>query len=204
MSYAALAQFGLGAIQTGVSASQAAKLPQDKKITVSPELRLAYNMSRRKATEGWDPVEKRMFDQALGRQGSAAKRMFQNAGLAGAGSAAANIMGIDALNQFAAQGAANKRASFGQFANLAGQIDQVGQNEVNRFNIGLEKERDRLGMASKTGSENMFKGLQSQEVSGQNKTAMDIWKEMGQQDETLTAFSDSPYIGGETPSWFSS
>ena len=102
--YAALAQMGIGAIQAGISASKAANLPDPKKHVVGPEMRLAYNMARRRADEGYSPEERAQFEQMLARQGTSAKRMMQNVGLAGVGSAAANIMGIDALNQFAAKG----------------------------------------------------------------------------------------------------
>lgn len=189
-------QMGMGIFQTAMSAAAASKLPESKKITVSPEMQLAYNMSRRRAEEGHSPEEKAQFEQMLARQGTATKQMLQNVGLAGIGSAAANIMGVDAMNQFAAQGSANKRASFGQFANMAQGIQGVKTAETNRFNAELNAERKALGMATKTGTENMFKGMQSMGVSGQNATAMDIWKNMGKSDDGLM---DSPNNQGYGP-----
>jgi hypothetical protein len=109
----AIAGLAMGGIQAAISASKASNLPKDRPYTVSPELRAAYTMARRRADEGYTPEERASFEQMLARQGTAAKQMFRNMGMAGAGSAAANIMGIDALNQFAATGAGIRRQNMG-------------------------------------------------------------------------------------------
>lgn len=193
---AAAAQLGIGAIQTGISAAKAANLPDDKKYTVGPEMRLAYNMSRRRADEGYSPEEKAAFEQMLARQGTAAKRMLQNVGLSGVGSAAANIMGVDAMNQFAAQGANIRRQNFGQFANMAGQVQGVQNMETGRFNQQLNMERQALGQGIQSGIGNMFGGINAAQNFGQTNQAMDIWKNMGQggQDAGVTG-AGSPFAG---------
>ena len=166
-------QTGIGAMQASEALQHAENLPDYKKISVSPELRLAYNLSRRNAVDGWSPEERTNFEGMLSRQGSEAINLFRNAGFAGLGSAAAGIMGGDALNQFAAQGAVNKRAGLGQFANISGQIQGVNDAEVNRFNTQLNLEAEKLGEAAEAGMGNMFGGLNSFGTSLQNEQAMD-------------------------------
>jgi hypothetical protein len=165
--YAAIAQGVIGGFQTIKSAVEASKLPDDQKYTVGPEMRLAYNMSRRRAEEGYSPEEKAAFEQMLARQGTAAKRMFQNVGLSGAGSAAANIMGIDATNDFFAKGADIRRQNFGQFANLAGQVQGVQNMETGRFNQQLNMERRALGQGVQSGIGNIFGGINAAQNMGQ-------------------------------------
>ena len=178
--YAALAQVAIGAVQAGVSASEAKKLAEDKPYRISPALSLAYNMSRRRAEEGYSAEEKAAFEQMLARQGTAAKRMFQNVGMSGAGSAAANIMGVDAMNQFAAQGANIRRQNFGQFANMAGQVQRVQNMETGRFNQQLNMERQALGQGVQSGIGNIFGGINAAQNFGLTQQAMDIYKNMGQ------------------------
>ena len=189
--YAALAQMGIGAIQAGISASKAANLPDPKKHVVGPEMRLAYNMARRRADEGYSPEERAQFEQMLARQGTSAKRMMQNVGLAGVGSAAANIMGIDALNQFAAKGADIKRQNFGQFAGLAGQVQGIQDMEVGRFNQQLNMESQALGQATSSGIGNMFGGLNAAQNFGQQNKVIDAWNNMGQNNTNINTNAPS-------------
>lgn len=175
----AAAQGAIGLIQTGISAAKAANLPDPQKYTVSPEMRLAYNMARTRADEGYSAEEKSAFQQMLARQGTAAKAMFRNVGLAGAGSAAANIMGIDALNQFAAQGANIRRQNFGQFASMAEGIQGVNDRETTRFNEQLRAEETALGGATQAGIGNMFGALNSGMNFMQNEKAINAYKGIG-------------------------
>lgn len=169
----------LGLIQTGVSASQASKLPDDKRYEPSEELQLAYNMSRRRADEGYSPEEKAAFEQMLARQGNATKRMLNNVGLSGVGSAAANIMGIDALNQFAAEGANIRRQNFDKFASLAGQMQDVQDMETTRSNQQLNMQRQALGQATQSGISNILGGIGGAQNFAQTGQAIDIYKNMG-------------------------
>jgi hypothetical protein len=184
--WGAVAGAALGLVQTGISAAKASQLPDDKQYSVSPELRAAYNMSRRRADEGYSPEEKAAFEQMLARQGTAAKRMFQNVGLAGAGSAAANIMGIDALNQFAANGASIKRQNAGDFYGLAGQMQGVQDQETTRFNNQLNIERQALGEGVQAGISNIQGGFQGIETSMNQQKAMDLYKNYGMDSTTDT------------------
>jgi len=175
----AVAQLGIGAIQSAVSSSNASNLPVPKQYTVSPEMRLAYNMARTRADEGYSAEEKSAFQQMLARQGTAAKAMFRNVGLAGAGSAAANIMGIDALNQFSAQGANIRRQNFGQFASMAEGIQGVQDRETTRFNEQLRAEEQALGGATQAGIGNMFGALNSGMNFMQNEQAINAYQGVG-------------------------
>jgi hypothetical protein len=178
--WGAIAQLGIGAIQTGISAAKASQLPDPKEHSMGRDLSLAVQMSRRRADEGYSPEEKSAFEQMMGRRTTGTKRMFQNAGLSGIGSAASNIMGGDALNKFAADGASIKRQNFGQFANLAGQADQVQQMETSRFNEQLRTEETALGGATQAGIGNMFGGLGAADTFAQNEKAIDSYNNMGQ------------------------
>ena len=182
--WASLLQAGVGAIQTGVSAAKAANLPDPKEYSVSPELRTAYNMARRRADEGYSPEEKSAFEQMLARQGTAAKEMFRNVGLAGAGSAAANIMGTDALNQFAAQGAGIRRQNAGDFYGLANQVQGVNNMETGRFNEQLRAEEQALGQATQSGIGNMFGGFNSGMNFMQTESAINAWDKIGKEEDS--------------------
>jgi len=175
----AIAGIAMGAIQAGISASKASQLPDDQKYTVSPELQAAYAMSRRRADEGFSPEERAAFEQMLARQGTAARQMFQNVGLAGAGSAAANIMGVDALNQFAADGASIKRKNAGDFYGLAGQMQSVQDKETGRFNQQLNMESQALGQATQAGIGNMMGAAQSYQDFQTDQQAIAAYKEGG-------------------------
>jgi hypothetical protein len=175
----AIAGLAMGGIQAAISASKASNLPKDRPYTVSPELRAAYTMARRRADEGYTPEERASFEQMLARQGTAAKQMFRNMGMAGAGSAAANIMGIDALNQFAATGAGIRRQNEGAFYGLAGQMQGVQDQETGRFNQQLNMERQALGQGMQAGIGNIMGAVgNAQQFMGQQQ-AIDLYKNMG-------------------------
>jgi hypothetical protein len=176
----AIAGLAMGGIQAAISASKASKLPENRPYTVSPELKAAYTMARRRADEGYTPEERANFEQMLARQGTAAKQMFRNMGLAGAGSAAANIMGIDALNQFAATGAGIRRQNAGDFYGLAGQMQNVQDQETNRFNQQVNMEAQALGQAIQEGGIKNIMGAVGnfQQFQGQQQ-AIDMYKNMG-------------------------
>lgn len=182
-------QAGMGIAQTAIAASKASKLPQDQKYTASPEFRAAFDQAKSRSQQGFSPAERAAFDQSLARQGTAAKRMFQNVGLSGAGAAAANIMSADALNQFAAQDANIERQNFGQYMSAARGMQSIQDAETNRFNTQLNMQRQALGGAMQSGLGNIMGGINT----GINAQQMS---------NTLNQPNENPYIGGETPTWF--
>ena len=188
--WGSIAQAGMGLIQTGISAAAASKIPDNKKHTVGPEMRMAYNMSRRRAEEGYSSAERASFEQMLARQSTTAKTMMQNVGLAGVGSAAANIMGIDALNQFAEKDSDIRRGNFQQFANLSGEVQGIQDAEVSRGNAENNAARTALGGAVSSGIGNIFGAIDSGENSAQKKQAMEMFNNSNNGDGTESTGTD--------------
>lgn len=202
-----LAQMGIGAIQSAVSASKAGDLPDPKQNVVSPELRGAFNEAKQRSQQGYSPAERAAFEQMLSRQATASKQMFRNVGMSGAGSAAANIMSTDALNQFAAGSEAARRQNFGQYASLAGEIQGVNNMEVARQNQRLMAEEQALGGGIQAGISNMFQGLNTgQDVNYMNK-ALDIYSGMnsggggGTQMPSFIPQGNGPSMATPSPMW---
>lgn len=161
-----------GLIQTAISASRASQLREPNGYTVSPELMSYYNMARRRADEGYSAEERAAFEQQLARQGTAANRMFQNMGLAGAGSAAASIMGIDALNQFAANDANIRRQNFSLLGQVAGDIQSVKNMETSRAQQQYNLESQALGQGIQAGIGNIMGAVNfAQNASQYDKAA---------------------------------
>lgn len=169
-----VAQMGLGAVQSIISASKASQLPEPQQYSVSPELRSAYNEAKARSQQGYAPAERAAFEQMLARQATASRQMFRNVGMSGAGAAAANIMSTDALNQFAAGSEAVRRQNFGQYAGLASEIQQQKNLEVGRQNQRLMAEEQALGGGIQAGISNIFQGLNT----GQNINWMNMAREM--------------------------
>ena len=175
MWWMGLVQAGMGVAQTAISAAKAGSLPDNKPFTVGSELRGAFNEAKSRSNEGYSATERAAFEQQLARQGTAAKQMFRNMGMAGAGSAAANIMGTDALNQFAAQGAGIRRQNFGQYLSAANQIQGVQNQETQRHNTQLNMERQALGGAMQSGIGNIMGGINTGVNANQFKQAAGIY-----------------------------
>jgi len=145
-----------GLLQTAISASKAGQMKEPSKNPISPEMQTYFNMARKRADEGNSPEETAAFNQMLARQGTATKNMLQNVGLAGVGSAAANIMGIDAINKFAAQGAENRRQNFGLFGQAAQGMQSARENERQRQWNQYNLESQALGQGIQAGIGNMM------------------------------------------------
>ncbi len=182
-------QAGMGIAQTAIAASKASKLPQDQKYTASPEFQAAFNELKARKNQGLSPAELAASDQAIARQGTAAKRMFQNVGLSGAGAAAAGIMQGDTLNQRAAMAAQLERQNFGQYVSGSRAMQSIQDQETNRFNTQLNMKRQALGGAMQSGLSNVMSGINT----GVNAQQMS---------NTLNQPNENPYIGGEMPTWF--
>ena len=170
--YGAIIGAGVGLLQTAISAGKAKNMKKPQGFSVSPEMRSFYNMARKRADEGHSPEEKAYFDQLIARGGTATRRTLQNVGLAEVGSAAANIMGIDATNQFVNDGAKIKRDNFSILGQAAGDIQSVqnmqSQQELSQYNT----ESQALGGGIQAGIGNIIGGLQSiDNEQGINKAA---------------------------------
>lgn len=145
-----------GILQTAISASKAGQMKAPRTNPISPEMQTYFNMARKRADEGNAPEEVAAFNQMLSRQGTAAKNMLQNVGLAGVGSAAANIMGIDAINKFAAQGAENRRQNFSLFGQAVQGMQSAREGERQRQWNQYNLESQALGQGIQAGIGNMM------------------------------------------------
>ena len=174
---------GIGAIQTGIAASEAANLPDPQQHTVSPELRKSYNMAFQETQRSWAPGEVAMYQQGEARRGTAMKQMFRNVGFSAAGSAAEGIMNVDGWNKFMAQGADNKRQAMGNLHALSRDVQGVKDTEVDRSNIRLFQEETALGTAKQAGIGNIFGGMDAASNSMQTDSAIATYDKMGKKGE---------------------
>lgn len=196
-----LAQMGIGAIQTGISAAKAANLPEPQKFTAGPEQTQAFGEARARRNEGYSLAETKNFEQILARQATASKQMFRNLGMSGAGAAASGIMSIDAMNDFAARGAQIRRDNFGQYLDAAKGMQDIRNMETNRFNQQLMAESQALGGGIQAGISNMFQGLNTgQDVNYMNKAA-EMYSNAGQT-PMFNGFG-SNLMGNQQPTGFS-
>lgn len=170
-----LIQAGMGIAQTVASAIEAGNLPDDKPYTVGSELRGAFNEAKGRSNEGLSLATRRAAEQDLARQGTAAKQMFRNFGMAGAGAAAANIMGVDAINRLATLDQQQRNFNFGNYLSTANRIQGVQDQETQRFNTQLNMERQALGGAMQSGIGNIMGGINTGINAGQMKQAADIY-----------------------------
>lgn len=159
-------QAGMGFFQT-ISASQAARnLPDRQKFQVSPEMRRAEEMALRRAEQGMSAAERAAFEQGMARRTGAAERAMRNLGMSGVASGISNIFNIDAMNQFAAQSESMRRAGEQQYASIAGQIQNIADQETRSFNDMLLRQQTALGQAGASGMKNITGGLMNLATGG--------------------------------------
>jgi hypothetical protein len=152
-------QAGFGLYQT-ISASKAAKnLPDRQTFQVSPEMRRAEEMALRRAEQGMSAAERAAFEQGMARRTGAAERAMRNLGMSGVASGISNIFNIDAMNQIAAQSESMRRAGEQQYASIAGQIQNIADQETRSFNDMLLRQQMALGQAGASGMKNLMGGL---------------------------------------------
>ena len=152
-------QAGMGLFQT-ISASQAAKkLPDRQTFQVSPEMRRSEEMALRRAEQGMSAAERAAFEQGMARRTGAAERAMRNIGMSGVASGISNIFNIDAMNQMAAQSESMRRAGEQQYASIAGQIQNIADQETRSFNDMLLRQQMALGQAGASGMKNITGGL---------------------------------------------
>jgi hypothetical protein len=185
-----VAQMGLGAVQSIVSASKASDLPEPQKFTTSPEKTQAFNEAKARRNQGHSLAATKAFEQILARQATANKQMFRNMGMSGAGAAASNIMSVDAMNEFAARGAQLEQANFAQYLGAAEGMQQERNMETQRQNQRLMAEEQALGGGIQAGISNIFQGLNTGQNVGYMNKALDVYQGMG------AGGSTSPMFGG--------
>jgi len=154
-----LIQAGVGIAQTAISSMQ--KTTPMQKYAATSESKLAGQMALQTAQQGASRAERSQFENQLTRQGTATKQMFRNAGLSGVGAAATNIMGIDALNQFAANNASIMRQGRSDYANFASQMQAISDKNVAANNALAMAEAQAQGGAMQAGIGNIIGGVNS-------------------------------------------
>lgn len=213
MWWMGLIQAGVGIAQTAIAASEASKIPENKKYSVSPELRNASNMALRTAQQGASATERLQYEQDQARRSTAAGQMFRNVGLSGAGVAAQNIMGADALNEFAARNSDIMRQGRNDYANIAGQIQSINNQEVTSYNTQRNMERQATGGAMQAGIGNVIGGINSgsnallanKSIDTYGKIAANANNDLGVGGGSVGGggggVSQSPYANNPSPIW---
>jgi hypothetical protein len=156
---AAIVQGVMGGIQMGVSMDQLSKLPSAKSYSPATDLETATSMSRRAAQQGMTPQERAVAEQAIGTAQSRTQRAMEQRGLGNLAAAVSQIRTTEAYNQLEAQNQQIKRQSLGQYANLAGQMQSLQNQNISSFNQMLYAQQQALGQSAKAGFSNLTMGM---------------------------------------------
>ena len=204
-----LIQAGVGIAQTAIAASQ--KTPPMQKYAATPESRLATQMALRTAQQGASGAERFQFENQLARQGTATKQMFRDAGLS-VGEAATNMMGIDAMNQFAARNSEIMRGGERDYANLA----QIGQGLANKnveeSNAYANEIAKGQGETLKAGIGNIIGGANAASNAALTGKSIDMYGKIAANANNDLGVggggggggvSQSPYANNPSPAWTS-
>jgi len=149
----------MGGIQMGVSMDQLSKLPSAKSYSPATDLETATSMSRRAAQQGMTPQERAVAEQAIGTAQSRTQRAMEQRGLGNLAAAVSQIRTTEAYNQLEAQNQEIKRQSLGQYANLAGQIQSLQNQNISSFNQMLYAQQQALGQSARAGFSNLTMGI---------------------------------------------
>ena len=163
---AAIVQGVTGGIQMGVSMDQLSRLPSAKSYSPATDLETATSMSRRAAQQGMTPQERAVAEQAIGTAQSRTQRAMEQRGLGNLAAAVSQIRTTDAYNQLEAQNQQIKRQSLGQYANLAGQMQSLQNQNISSFNEMLYAQQQALGQSAKAGFSNLTMGMGEMIASG--------------------------------------
>ena len=155
----AVVQGVMGGIQLGVSLDQLSRLPSAKSYSPATDLETATSMSRRAAQQGMTPQERAVAEQAIGTAQSRTQRAMEQRGLGNLAAAVSQIRTTDAYNQLEAQNQEIKRQSLGQYANLAGQMQSLQNQNISSFNQMLYAQQQALGQSAKAGFSNLTMGM---------------------------------------------
>jgi hypothetical protein len=156
---AAIVQGVMGGIQMGISMDQLSRLPSAKSYSPATDLETATSMSRRAAQQGMTPQERAVAEQAIGTAQSRTQRAMEQRGLGNLAAAVSQIRTTEAYNQLEAQNQQIKRQSLGQYANLAGQMQSLQNQNISSFNQMLYAQQQALGESAKAGFSNLTMGI---------------------------------------------
>ena len=213
---AAIVQGVMGGIQMGVSMDQLSKLPSAKSYSPATDLETATSMSRRAAQQGMTPQERAVAEQAIGTAQRRTQRAMEQRGLGNLAAAVSQIRTTDAYNQLEAQNQQIKRQSLGQYANLAGQMQSLQNQNISSFNQMLYAQQQALGQSARAGFSNLTMGMGELIAEGvEGKDAVDkaalggsdavTTGQMGLTDSTVQQPVQTDYLSGyQAPSTFTS
>jgi len=151
----AVVQGVMGGIQMGVSMDQLSKLPGAKEYSAGSDLETATGIARRAAQQGMTPAERAVAEQRIGTAQSRTQRAMEQRGLGNLAAAVSQIRTTEAMNALAAQNAQIKRQSLGQYAQLAGQMQAIENQNIQSFNQMLYAQQQALGQSAAAGFKNL-------------------------------------------------
>jgi len=151
----AVVQGVMGGIQMGVSMDQLSKLPGAKEYSAGSDLETATGIARRAAQQGMTPAERAVAEQRIGTAQSRTQRAMEQRGLGNLAAAVSQIRTTEAMNALAAQNAQIKRQSLSQYAQLAGQMQAIDNQNIQSFNQMLTAQQTALGQAAQAGFKNL-------------------------------------------------
>jgi len=200
-----LIQAGVGLAQTIIAANQETT-PMKRYIT-APESKVAGQMALRTAQEGASREDRAQFNLDLARRDAATRQMFQNSRLTSAGTAATNIMGIDAINQFAARNSDIKRQGEAAYTNWAQNAQNTSDKNVAQNNQLAIMEAQAKGGAIQAGIGNVIGGVNAGSNAMLANKSIDAYKKIGENansdmSSTLTPTQIGGYGGGNYPTQF--
>ncbi len=164
---------GVGIAQTVIAAKQ--KTPSMQKYSMTPENRLAGQMLLQTAKRGMAGAQENKFKQDLASQGTTTRQMFQNAGFSGLGNAATNMMGIEALNRFAAENANVMRQGRSDYANWAQNGQGLANKNVEESNAYAARIAEGQGETLKAGIGNIIYGANAASNAALTGKSIDMY-----------------------------
>lgn len=151
----AIIQGVTGGIQMAVSMDELSRLPGSKEYSAGSDLETATSMARRVAQQGMTPAERAAAEQGIGTAQSRTQRAMEQRGLGNLAAAVSQIRTTEAMNQLSAQNAQIKRQGLGQYAQLAGQMQSIENQNIQSFNQMLMSQQTALGQSAQAGFKNL-------------------------------------------------
>ena len=134
---------------------QLSKLPGYKEYSAGADLETATGIARRAAQQGMTPAERAVAEQRIGTAQSRTQRAMEQRGLGNLAAAVSQIRTTEAMNALSAQNAQIKRQSLGQYAQLAGQMQAIDNQNIQSFNKMLMAQQTALGQSAQAGFKNL-------------------------------------------------
>jgi len=194
-----LGSAALGILQAGVGLYNLHKLNKQKYpyYSVSPEMENSYNRAESRAGQGFTEEQEADFRQGLSASNNTARiNAINQAGgnLAGGINAALGAQKVGALNQFAADDAAQQLSNIHYADSIASQIQAQRNLATQQRANQMDMARQQFGMAAQSGLNNIF-GL------GNALAASDQFRNWAMPDNSNTSLPQQPqtFINNNVP-----